>query len=52
MAKLTSAILILRNGKSPAWTNDLDCQMVNWTQSYLGWVNTSPLAYEEEISTK
>jgi len=47
MAKITSAILILRNGSSSDWTPELNDQMMNWTTSYVGWMTTSPIAYAE-----
>jgi len=50
MAKITSAILILRNGKSPDWTCKLDDQMMNWTTSYIDWIMSSPIAYEESTA--
>lgn len=52
MAKLTSGILILRNGSSPDWTNELDTQMNNWTTNYIGWVTSSPIAYNEWTADK
>jgi len=51
MAKITSAILILRKGSSPDWTDQLNSQMVNWTTSYIGWVTSSPIAYGEWTAT-
>lgn len=50
MAKLTSGILILRNGKSPDWTDDLNTQMNNWTTTYLSWLTSSPIAHGEWIA--
>jgi len=47
MAKVTSGILILRNGSSPDWTSDLNTQMNNWTSNYINWVVHSPTAYGE-----
>ena len=52
MAKLTSGILILRNGNSCDWTDDLDTQMVNWTTNYISWIMGSPIAYGEWTATK
>lgn len=52
MTKLTSAILILRNGKSPDWTDELNTQMLNWTTSYIGWMTSSPIAYGEWTADK
>ncbi|KZP15851.1 chondroitin AC/alginate lyase [Athelia psychrophila] len=47
MAKLTSAVLVLRQAKSPDWTDTLDTQMNNWTTNYLEWMTTSPIAKGE-----
>ncbi|KAF9045369.1 chondroitin AC/alginate lyase [Panaeolus papilionaceus] len=47
MAKITSAILILRKGGSTAWTTDLDNQMLAWTRDYINWLETAQLALEE-----
>jgi len=52
MAKITSGILILRNGSSPDWTDDLNNQMNNWTSNYINWVVHSPTAYGEWIAPK
>ncbi|KAF7978761.1 hypothetical protein HWV62_25685 [Athelia sp. TMB] len=51
MAKISSAILILRQGKSAAWTSSLDTQFNNWTSYYMDWMQTSPIAYKESIAT-
>ncbi|KAH8100385.1 chondroitin AC/alginate lyase [Cristinia sonorae] len=50
MAKIVPGVLILREGKAPEWTADLDAQFVNWTNSYLPWLTTAKLAIEEEES--
>jgi len=47
MPKLTSAVLVLRQAKSPDWTDALDAQMNNWTSTYLEWMTTSPIAKGE-----
>jgi len=52
MAKLTSGILILRNGSSPDWTDDLNTQMNNWTTYYIDWIVNSPIAYGEWTADK
>ena len=52
MAKLTSGILILRDGNSPDWTDDLDSQMVDWANAYIDWVMNSDIAYQEYIYPK
>jgi hypothetical protein len=51
MTKITSGILMLRNGSSPEWTSNIDSQMTNWTKTYIEWLNTNrPIAYEESIA--
>jgi hypothetical protein len=50
MPKITSAILILRGGKSAEWTDELNTQMNNWTTSYLEWMTTSPIAHGEWVA--
>jgi hypothetical protein len=52
MAKIASALLILRKGNSPDWTADLDNQMITWSNQYITWLTTSRLAIEEEESLK
>lgn len=52
MAKISSAILILRKGNSSAWTSSLDTQFNNWTTYYMDWMQTSPIAYQESIAAK
>jgi hypothetical protein len=52
MAKIVSGILILRNGSSPEWTNDLDAKMNNWTTNYISWIVGSPIAYGEWTADK
>lgn len=52
MAKVVSGILILREGKSTAWTSDLNNQMNNWTTTYLKWIETADIAVAESKATK
>lgn len=52
MTMVTSTILILREGNSPDWTNDLDTQMNNWTTNYINWLTTSPIATGEQSADK
>ncbi|KAF9233040.1 chondroitin AC/alginate lyase [Melanogaster broomeanus] len=47
MAKVANAILILRNGNSAFWTQDLDDAMVNWCTRFVGWVTSYWIALEE-----
>jgi hypothetical protein len=52
MAKIASAILILRKGESPDWTPELDEQMVSWSNEYIEWLETAELALEERSAAK
>lgn len=52
MAKIASAILILREAKSVYWTSELDKGMISWTKSYIAWVTTNSIAHEEQVSAK
>lgn len=52
MTKITSAILILRKGKSAAWTADLDNQMIDWTRQYINWLETAATAMKESKAAK
>ncbi|KAF9473986.1 chondroitin AC/alginate lyase [Pholiota conissans] len=51
MAKVTSAILILRKGGSTQWTSDLDNQLIAWTKEYITWLETAEIAIEEALAT-
>lgn len=51
MAKIVSGILILRKGNSSDWTPDLDEKMNTWTQQYIMWLETAPLAIQESKAT-
>lgn len=52
MAKIVPGVLILREGKAPEWTAEIDAGFVNWTQSYLPWLTTNKIAIQEEESLK
>ena len=52
MAKITSAILLLRKGGSTAWTKELDDRMISWTNDYIKWMETADIASEEAIALK
>ena len=52
MAKVTSAILLLRKGKSTVWTTDLDNQMISWSNNYINWMETAEIAKKEAAATK
>jgi hypothetical protein len=47
MAKITSAILVLRNSSAAAWTPQLDSAMNTWVNKYIGWVTGSALGKAE-----
>ena len=52
MAKVTSAILLLRKGGSTAWTKDLDERMIAWTKEYIKWMETAEIAIDEANAAK
>ena len=52
MAKITSAILLLRKGGSKAWTKDLDDRMISWSNDYIKWMETADIAIEEANAPK
>lgn len=52
MAKVTTAVLILRKGKSAQWTDDLDSRLISWTNEYINWLETATIAVEESIAPK
>lgn len=52
MVKLTSGVMVLRGGKAPEWTSDIDSQLVNWVKEYIPWLQTATIAQEEKNATK
>ncbi|KAF9224978.1 chondroitin AC/alginate lyase [Gyrodon lividus] len=50
MMKVANAILILRNGNSMYWTNELDDAMVNWCTRFVTWFTSYWIALEEAIA--
>jgi hypothetical protein len=50
--KIVSGILVLRLRKCPDWTDDIDAQMVAWTQKYITWLETNKLGIDECASLK
>ena len=52
MAKVTTAILLLRKGGSTAWTTDLDDKMISWSNDYIKWMETAKMAIEEAAAAK
>lgn len=51
MTKVVDAVLILRGGKVPEWTEAIDSGLVNWTTTYIGWLTSNELALQEAAST-
>lgn len=52
MAKVASGVLILRLGKAPEWTSDIDSAFVEWNKQYTQWLTTAQIALEEKAATK
>ncbi|KAF8177692.1 chondroitin AC/alginate lyase [Pholiota molesta] len=50
MAKVTSAVLLLRKGGSTLWTSDLDNQLIVWTTQYVNWLETADIAVQEALA--
>ncbi|KAH9168059.1 chondroitin AC/alginate lyase [Lactarius sanguifluus] len=51
MTKVVSAVLVLRLGKAPEWTDTIDSGLVNWTTTYIGWLTSNKIALEEAAAT-
>ncbi|KAF8064896.1 chondroitin AC/alginate lyase [Lyophyllum atratum] len=47
MAKIVSAIMILRKKNCTDWTPELDNQMNAWNTEYITWLETAPISLEE-----
>lgn len=52
MSKVASAVLLLRKGKSTAWTADIDNQFIEWSRKYITWLENAELAIKEKESKK
>jgi hypothetical protein len=50
MTKISSALLILRQGKSPSWTTARDTAMNTWISTYVNWLFTNKIGTEELAS--
>ncbi|KAG8908781.1 hypothetical protein FRB99_003019 [Tulasnella sp. 403] len=50
ITKIVSGILVLRAMGAAAWTPELDTGMKNWTNQYLNWLQTNPIALEEKAA--
>ncbi|KAI0265333.1 alginate lyase-domain-containing protein [Gloeopeniophorella convolvens] len=51
MAKVATAVLVLRQGKAPEWNSTVDSGLVSWTNQYIQWLTTSSIALDEAAST-
>ena len=52
MAKIAVGILILREGKAPEWTIEVDNGFDSWIRAYIPWLTTAKTALEEMNSAK
>ncbi len=52
MAKITSAVLMLKLGNSPDWTSEIDSGMKSWLSDYIGWMTNNTLALQERATDK
>jgi hypothetical protein len=52
MVKIVNAVLVLRAGNAPCWTSEIDEGLVAWTESYIRWLTSSPIALSEAAATK
>ncbi|KAH9046601.1 chondroitin AC/alginate lyase [Lactarius hengduanensis] len=52
MTKVVNAVLVLRAGKAPEWTDTIDTGLVNWTTTYIGWLTSNKIALEEAAFSK
>lgn len=52
MAKIAVGVLVLRQGKAPEWTTDIDNGFNAWIKSYIPWLQTAEIAVEEMNSAK
>ncbi|KAI0795475.1 chondroitin AC/alginate lyase [Abortiporus biennis] len=51
MAKVVSAVLILRDRQSANWPSDVDGQLNEWAKTYIQWLQTADIALEEAAAT-
>lgn len=51
MSKVASGILVLRAMNAPGWTPQLDAAMNAWSNKYIAWLKSSPIALEEKAAT-
>ncbi|KAG6840396.1 hypothetical protein C0991_006991 [Blastosporella zonata] len=50
MAKVVTAIEILRKTNCTDWTSDLDNEMNTWTTQYIAWLESATISLEEEAA--
>ncbi|KAJ1303043.1 hypothetical protein OPQ81_011244 [Rhizoctonia solani] len=51
MTKLTSGVLLLREGQAPEWNKTVDDGLVAWAKRYIVWLTTSELGLGERNAT-
>ncbi|CAE6458960.1 unnamed protein product [Rhizoctonia solani] len=51
MSKLTSGVLLLREGQAPEWNKTMDDGLNAWVKQYLVWLTTSEIALGERNAT-
>ncbi|KAI0042157.1 chondroitin AC/alginate lyase [Auriscalpium vulgare] len=51
MSMIVSGVLILRIGKAPEWTADIDNQLNAWAWDYMSWLENNPIALKERAAT-
>ena len=52
MAKVASAVLILRQGNADNWNSTIDGRLQEWAGKYIDWLTTDSIALEEKAATK
>ena len=52
MVKVVNAVLVLREGQAPGWTGAIDSALVNWANSYIQWLTSSPIALAAAAARK
>lgn len=52
MTKVASAVLIMREANAPSWTSDTDLGLAAWTEQYIQWLTSAPIAIQESVATK
>ncbi|KAL1412219.1 hypothetical protein Q8F55_003230 [Vanrija albida] len=48
MAKIASAVILLREGNAEGWNSTFDGQLQDWVKEYVSWITTEKIALEEK----